>query len=287
MPITDTDFHKTNSATRENELTALMKQVKQTEGTSGDKLAVAILAAGLGKRMKSPDKPKVMFEICGKPMIDHVVDLAFKVNADKVVPIVGHHREQVIDYLNNKFPGKDIEYAVQEEQLGTGHALMQTEETLGDFDGEILILSGDVPLLKFETVQKLIDEHFKNGYSATLLTTVFQNSYGYGRIVRDDNGKFLKIIEEKDANEFEKSIKEINPAIYIVNRKTLYDALSRISPENSQKEYYLTDIFHFIPKEKTGTVVTSDELEVTGVNSIEQLKEMEETLNSRTSESAR
>jgi len=281
MPITDTDFFKSNSATRQNELAELMKQVKVSEGSDGNKLAVAILAAGLGKRMKSPDKPKVMFDICGKPMIHHVVDLAFKVNADKVVPIVGHHREQVIDYLDKNFPGKDIEYAVQEEQLGTGHALLQTEEALGDFDGEILILSGDVPLLKFETVQKLIDEHFKNNYTATLLTTVFKNSHGYGRIVRDDEGKFLKIVEEKDASDYEKSIKEINPAIYIVNRKALFDALNRITPENNQKEYYLTDIFHFIPKEKTGTVVTSDELEVTGVNSIEQLKEMEETLNSR------
>jgi UDP-N-acetylglucosamine diphosphorylase/glucosamine-1-phosphate N-acetyltransferase len=281
MPITDTDFFKSNSATRQNELAELMKQVKVTEGSDSSKLAVAILAAGLGKRMRSPDKPKVMFDICGKPMIDHVVDLAFRVNADKVVPIVGHHREQVIDYLDKNFPGKDIEYAVQEEQLGTGHALLQTEEALGDFDGEILILSGDVPLLKFETVQKLIDEHFKNNYTATLLTTVFKNSHGYGRIVRDDAGKFLKIVEEKDATDYEKSIKEINPAIYIVNRKALFDALSRITPENSQNEYYLTDIFHFIPKEKTGTVVTSDELEVTGVNSIEQLKEMEETLNSR------
>jgi bifunctional N-acetylglucosamine-1-phosphate-uridyltransferase/glucosamine-1-phosphate-acetyltransferase GlmU-like protein len=158
---------------------------------------------------------------------------------------------------------------------------MQTEEALGNFDGEILILSGDVPLLKLETVEKLIEEHFNNNNTATLLTTVFENSHGYGRIVRDANGNFLKIVEEKDAADEEKNIKEINPAIYIVNGKALYDALKQITPENNQKEYYLTDIFHFIPKEKTGTVVTNDELEVTGVNSIEQLGEMEIALNSR------
>jgi UDP-N-acetylglucosamine diphosphorylase/glucosamine-1-phosphate N-acetyltransferase len=279
MPITDTDFNNKKSAFLENKLAELMNRVKETEA-GNKKLAVAILAAGLGKRMKSPDKPKVMFEINSRPMIDYVVELAFKVNAELVVPIVGHHREQVIDFLNNKFPDKDIKYAVQSEQLGTGHAVIQTESLLKDFDGDILILSGDVPLLKFETVEKLLDEHFGAGNDATLLTTVFENSHGYGRIVRDADGQFCGIVEEKDATIEEKEIKEINPAIYIVNRKVLFDALSKISPDNSQKEYYLTDIFHFIPKEKTGTVVTNDELEVTGVNSIEQLKEMEDELNS-------
>jgi UDP-N-acetylglucosamine diphosphorylase/glucosamine-1-phosphate N-acetyltransferase len=281
MPITDTNFNTENAVLREQELANLLSQVKKSGEVMDKKLAVAILAAGLGKRMKSPDKPKVMFEINQRPMIDYVVELAFKVNADVVVPIVGHHREQVINFLNDKFKGKDIQYAVQAEQLGTGHAVMQTEEALGNFDGEILILSGDVPLLKFETVEKLIEEHFTNKNTATLLTTVFEDSHGYGRIVRDANGNFKKIVEEKDATPEERAIKEINPAIYIVNRKALYDALKQITPENNQKEYYLTDIFHFIPSDKTGTVVTSDELEVTGVNSIEQLGEMEKALNSR------
>lgn len=281
MPITDTNFNTENSVLREQELANLLTQVKKTGEVMDKKLAVAILAAGMGKRMKSPDKPKVMFEINSRPMIDYVVELAFKVNADVVVPIVGHHREQVINFLNDKFTGKDIKYAVQAEQHGTGHAVMQTEEALGNFDGEILILSGDVPLLKFETVEKLINEHFNNNNTATLLTTVFTNSHGYGRIVRDEKGNFNKIVEEKDATDEEKDIKEINPAIYIVNRKALFDALKQITPENNQKEYYLTDIFHFIPSDKTGTVVTNDELEVTGVNSIEQLGEMETALNSR------
>jgi UDP-N-acetylglucosamine diphosphorylase/glucosamine-1-phosphate N-acetyltransferase len=282
MPIADTNFINENLAKREAELAALLKSVKQVEGSPAEqKLAVVILAAGLGKRMKSPGKPKVMFEILGRPMIGFVVDLAFKVNAEKVIPIVGHHREQVINYLAEAFPGREIEYAVQDEQIGTGHAVMQTEDLLHDFEGDVLILSGDVPLLKEETLQKLIDEHFGNGNTATLLTTVFKNSYGYGRIVRDDSGKFLKIVEEKDAGEDEKKIKEINPAIYIVNSKVLFDSLSKISNENSQSEYYLTDIFHFISRERTGTVVTNDELEVTGVNSIEQLAEMEKELKAR------
>jgi len=281
MPLTDTKFINENIAQREAELAGLLKSVKQKEEMTARKLAVVILAAGLGKRMKSPDKPKVMFEILGKPMIEYVVELAFSVNALKVIPIVGHHRYQVISLLKEKFPGKNIEYAVQETQLGTGHAVMQTEELLSDYDGEVLILSGDVPLLKYETVLKLIDEHFTNNNTATLLTTVFNNPSGYGRIVRNISGKFLKIVEHKDATEDEKRINEINPAIYIVSSRMLFDSLKKISTKNSQGEFYLTDIFNYIPKEQTGTVVTNDELEVTGVNSIEQLAEMENELTGR------
>jgi UDP-N-acetylglucosamine diphosphorylase/glucosamine-1-phosphate N-acetyltransferase len=280
MPITDTDFNKKNSTIREQELNELLKKIQKTEGTGRRGLAAVILAAGLGKRMKSPEKPKVMFEINRRPMIDYVVELAIGVNADKIVPIVGHHREQVMEFLDKKYSDGNIEYAIQDEQLGTGHAVMQTEDLLSDFEGDVLILSGDVPLLKLETLQKLINEHIEKGNNATLLTTVFKNAAGYGRIVRDENDRFLKIVEHKDASESEKLIKEINPAIYIIKKNILFDALDRISPENSQGEYYLTDIFHFISRERTGTVVTVDELEVTGVNSLEQLKEMESVLNS-------
>jgi len=277
LPVVDTSFLNKNEALRENQLSELIKGVKSKEEPLHN-LAVVILAAGLGKRMKSQDKPKVMFEIHGKSMIDYVVQLAMKVNAGKIVPIVGHFREQVIDYLSLKFNDPRIIYAVQEEQLGTGHAVLQTEDALKDFVGEVLILSGDVPLLKYETVQRLIKEHFENNNTATLLTTFFKDATGYGRIVRNTEGKFEKIIEHKDATEEQLKINEINPAIYIVNSKILFDSLKKITPENNQKEYYLTDIFHFIPKEKIGTVVTNDELEVTGVNSIEQLKEMEEAI---------
>lgn len=277
MPVVDTSFLNKNEAIRENQLSELIKGVKSKEEPLQN-LAVVILAAGLGKRMKSQDKPKVMFEIHGKPMIDYVVQLAMKVNARKIVLIVGHFCEQVIDYLSLKFNDPRIIYAVQEEQLGTGHAVLQTENALKNFDGEVLILSGDVPLLKYESVQRLISEHSDNNNTATLLTTAFKDAAGYGRIVRNTEGEFEKIVEHKDATEEQLMINEINPAIYIVNSKILFDSLKKITPENNQKEYYLTDIFHFIPTEKIGTVVTNDELEVTGVNSIEQLKEMEEAI---------
>jgi len=302
MPISDTNFIEAMRAKQKEQLASLMENMDKKEGIVQERLAVVILAAGLGKRMKNPEKPKVMFELNGKPMIQYVVELAFSVNAEKIIPIVGHRREQVIEFLTNLLPklpvpteggskelpegsedasNASIDFAVQEPQLGTGHAVMQTESLLNDFDGEVLILSGDVPMLRYETVEKLIDEHFTNKHYATLLTAIFKNPAGYGRIIRDSNLKFEKIVEHRDATEEEKKIHEMNPAIYIINRKVLFDSLKKITPENDQKEYYLTDIFNFIPKEKIGTVVTEDETEVTGINSVEQLQAMEKLIKEK------
>jgi UDP-N-acetylglucosamine pyrophosphorylase len=300
MPISDTNFIEAMKAKQEEQLAQLLKSMDQKESVH-QKLAVVILAAGLGKRMKNPDKPKVMFELNGKPLIQHVVELALRINAERIIPIVGHKREQVIEFLTNLIPAlpspteggsaelpegsEDVsnavfDFAMQEPQLGTGHAVMQTERYLQDFDGEVLILSGDVPLLSYDTVERLIDEHFSNSHEATLLTAIFKNPTGYGRIIRDSEGRFVKIVEHKDASEEERKINEMNPAIYIVNRKVLFDSLKKITPENNQQEYYLTDIFNFIPKERIGTVA-ADEIEVTGINSIEQLNEMEKIVKSR------
>lgn len=279
MPVTDNSFISRNSSLKKQELAYLQKSVSKKENPN-KKLAVIILAAGLGKRMKSPDKPKVMFEIMGKPMIEYVVELALSVNADLIIPVVGHHRQQVIDFINNRFPEGNIKFVIQEQQLGTGHAVMQSEKILDNLNGEILILSGDVPLLSTETLKKLIQSHYHGSYIASLLTTKVQDPSGYGRIIRDEKGRFLKIVEEKDSSEDEKKINEINPAIYIVNSVTLFECLKKITPENKQKEYYLTDIFHFIPKDKIGTVMTENELEVTGINSLEQLNQIEQILSS-------
>lgn len=301
MPISDTNFIEAMKAKQNEQLAKLMKYMDKKEDIH-KKLAVVILAAGLGKRMKNPEKPKVLFTLYGKPMIQYVVELALKINAERIIPIVGHKREQVIEFLTGLLPhlpspseggseelpagSEDIsnavfDFAVQEPQLGTGHAVMQTEEFLKDFDGEVLILSGDVPMLRFETVERLIKEHLSNNRLATMLTAIFKDPTGYGRIIRSSNGSFEKIVEHRDATDEEKKINEMNPAIYIVNRKVLFDSLKKISPENNQNEYYLTDIFNFIPKEKIGTVVTEDEIEVTGINSADQLLDMEKVLKER------
>jgi len=302
MPISDTNFIEAMRAKQKEQLASIMENMDEKEGFVQERLAVVILAAGLGKRMKNPEKPKVMFELNGKPMIQYVVELALSVNAERIIPIVGHKREQVIEFLTNLLPNLPVpseggsaelpegsedtsnaifDFAVQEPQLGTGHAVMQTESLLKDFDGEVLILSGDVPLLRHETIERLIDEHFTNKHFATLLTAIFKDPAGYGRIIRDSNGRFEKIVEQRDAAEDEKKINEMNPAIYIINRKVLFDSLKKITAENDQKEYYLTDIFNFIPKEKIGTVLTEDEIEVTGINSAEQLAEMEKLIRQR------
>ena len=299
MPITDTNFIKQMQEKQGEKLSELLKVMTEKESLHKEKLAVVILAAGLGKRMKSSDKPKVMYELRGKPLIQYVVELSLKVGACRIVLVVGHKREMVIEFLTNLLPylpspteggseetpegSEDVsnavfDFAVQDPQLGTGHAVMQAEPYLKGCFGDVLILSGDVPMLKHETVDKLIEEHRRNKNDATLLTTVFKNPAGYGRIVRDNNNRFVKIVEEKDADNDEKKINEINPAIYIINARVLFDCLKKIKPDNNQKEYYLTDIFHYIPKEKIGIVRTDDELEVTGINSVEQLEEFEKIL---------
>ncbi|MBS1494227.1 MAG: NTP transferase domain-containing protein [Bacteroidetes bacterium] len=243
------------------------------------KLATVILAAGKGKRMRNPDKSKVMFPLKGKPMIQYVVELALKIHSEKIILIVGHQKQAVMDFIKETFKNdlNKISFASQDEQLGTGHAVMQTKPELENFDGDTLILSGDVPLLRFETVEKFLSFHNANSFSASLLSANFQNPFGYGRIVRDENGNFIDIVEEKDADEEIKKLSEINSGIYIVDNKNLFEALKTLKTDNAQGEYYLTDIFNYFKDNnmKIGAVPTENNMEITGVNTVEQLEEME------------
>ena len=151
------------------------------------KLATIILAAGKGKRMLNPEKSKVMFELDGKPMIEYVTELALSLNSQKIVLIVGHQKQTVIDFISSRFSGyKDrISFAHQDVQLGTGHAVMQTYSEIKDFEGEVVILSGDVPLLRHNTVNKFIKYHRDGNFDASLLSAVFSEPFGYGRIIRN------------------------------------------------------------------------------------------------------
>jgi len=243
------------------------------------KLATIILAAGKGKRMKNPDKSKVMFELNGKPLIQHVVDLALKIHSDKIVLIVGHQKQSVINFIGEKYPDdiSRIKFAHQDEQLGTGHAVMQTYEELKDFKGDVLILSGDVPMLKFETIKKFLSFHYDNNFQASLLSAIFDDPFGYGRIIRDSDNNFVDIREEKDSSEKEKKIKEINSGIYIIDSELLFEAIKTLKTDNSQGEYYLTDVFKYFRDKgiKIGAIPVDNNIEICGINTIDQLKELE------------
>jgi UDP-N-acetylglucosamine diphosphorylase/glucosamine-1-phosphate N-acetyltransferase len=242
-------------------------------------LSTVILAAGKGKRMKNPDKSKVMFELDGKPMIEYVVELALGINSENIVLIVGHQKQTVIDFIEKRFKDNidKIKFASQDEQLGTGHAVMQTEPFLKDFKGDVLILSGDVPLLKKGTVERFIDFHNDNGFDASLISAIMENPAGYGRVLRDSDGDFYDIREEKDCSDEERKCAEINSGIYIIDNGILFEALKTLKTDNAQGEYYLTDVFKEYKRNgnNIGALPVSDILEITGINTVEQLEELE------------
>ena len=238
---------------------------------SSNKFSSIILAAGLGKRMKS-DIPKVLHKLNGRPLVEYVVDTAIASGADPVIAIVGYKREMVIELLGDR-----VQYAVQEEQLGTGHAVMQAEPMLKDFTGPVLILSGDVPLLKVETVQRLVEFHFAEKNACTLVSCIFKKPKGYGRVIRGEDGAVIAIVEHKDASKKQRKVKEINSGIYMVEAGILFEALHNINNKNAQKEYYLPDIVSYILGKglRMGGLILDDPLEIAGVNSIEELKALE------------
>ena len=240
------------------------------------------MAAGKGKRMKNPDKSKVMYELNGKPLIEYVMELSLKIKSSLIIPVVGHQKQSVIDFISTRFREKmsRIKFAHQDEQLGTGHAIMQTRGILKDFIGNALILSGDVPLLKYETVNKFIRYHNTNNFRASLISAIFGNPFGYGRIIRDGSGKFIDIKEEKDATEEQRKIREINSGIYITDCRMMFSALDTIRTDNAQGEYYLTDIFGYFRNNNAsiGALPVDDNKEITGINTIEQLNELNEQI---------
>lgn len=240
------------------------------------KLHVLILAGGLGKRMKS-DLPKVLHKLMGKPMLVRVIETAYSIQPEKIFLIVGKYESIIRKTLAQYISLDNIVFVNQSEALGTGHAVQCALPNLLKLpkNDRILILSGDVPLLKEDTMKSM----FSSTHSVNLLTTLYDNPYGYGRIITK-NGDFLKITEEKDCNEEERKIKEINAGVYSFESDVLCKYLPKITNNNAQKEYYLTDIFEIIlsnenieigliqlPKDKS--------LELIGINTKEQLEELE------------
>ncbi len=244
-------------------------------------LAVVIMAAGKGTRMNNPDMAKVMYTVAGKPMVEHVVDLAVTIGASRIVAVTGWQKESVINHLRST--GKPVECVVQEPQLGTGHAVLQAEGALNGARGDVVVLSGDVPLLTGETVQSLMAEHRHTGASATLLTAVMDDPTGYGRILRNSEGAVTGIVEQKDATPEQIAIREINSGIYVFDIDALFAGLHQITPNNAQKEYYLTDVFACLwaNKSPVRAVIVDDVREIQGVNTPAQLEEVRTVFEGR------
>ncbi len=235
-----------------------------------------ILAAGKGTRMIS-EKSKVMHKVNGVPMIKKIDTILKEAKVNQNIYILGYQKEKILD----KYP--NFEYVEQKDQLGTGHAVMQAENILKDFSGIVLILCGDTPLLTSDTIDKMIQDHKIQGSSGTILTAKFDNPYAYGRIVKDENGNVMEIVEEKDASETIKQIKEINTGVYCFNSKDLQEALKKINNKNSKGEYYLTDVIKIMKNEnkKVKTVILEDNDEVMGINNKVDLANAEKILRDR------
>ena len=237
-------------------------------------LRVIILAAGKGTRMNS-DLPKVLHKLQGKALIDYVIDESELLDPKEIILVVGFKKEQVIKHTKNRI---HLKYATQVEQLGTGHAVLQTKELLKNKKGHILILYGDVPNIKASTLMPIVDDHISNNRDLTLITAEIDDPSGYGRIIRDKNGNLLKIIEEKDCNNNEKKIKEWNPGIYIFKTKEVFRILNSIKTNNASKEYYLTDAIGLAQQSnmKIKAIKIANSGEVIGINTTDQLKELED-----------
>ncbi len=245
-------------------------------------LCVIVLAAGMGKRMKS-DIPKVLHPVLGRPMLSYVLDAVLNLSPKRVVVVVGHGAQEVEKALDSK----KITYVTQTERLGTGHAANCAHPALKSFKGDILILNGDFPLITPSTLKKFVNEHKKKKVDVSILTALVEDPSGYGRIKRDEGDNVVGIVEEKDATKEERFINEINSGTYCVKSSFLWNALNKVNTRNKQKEYYLTDIVGSAYKNslKINGSVVLDSDEVVGVNDRLDLSLVESILKWRTNES--
>ena len=241
-----------------------------------ENVTALILAAGEGKRMKS-DKAKVMHRVCGKPMIEWVYQAACGAGIGKCVIIVGHKAEQVMEHMGNK-----AEYVLQEQRLGTGHAVRQARSYMEE-DGYILILYGDTPLVTPGTIKNAMERIRQEKLDALVISADVEDPDGYGRIVRDCSGGFVRIVEHRDASPAEKHIKEINSGMYIFSARELADALLLLKNDNDQGEYYLTDTLEIMLAKglRVGVYKVQDSDEVLGANDMAQLEKLESILGKR------
>lgn len=240
-------------------------------------IIAVVLAAGKGTRMKT-NKAKVVHKIYGKEMIKRVAESANRAGIKDIVTVIGHKREDVEEVL-----GDSVTYVYQDELLGTGHTVMQAIPYLQNKKGKVLILYGDVPIVRPETLQKLIAKSIKEKECATVLTALVGNPRGYGRIIRDEVGHVKEIVEEKDATDEQRKVTEINSGIYCFDIQELILALEKIRPNNEQGEYYLTDVIKIMNDKglKVGSMIVEDKTEILGVNDRAQLEMLTRILRIR------
>ena len=239
-------------------------------------LSAIILAAGLGKRMKS-EIPKVLHQLCFKPILYYILKSVSALNLENIFVVVGHKEELVRQFLSSDFP--DVVAVWQEDQLGTAHAVGAVKKYYDKLSDNCLILPGDIPMILPETLEAVISGTVSQGHetSAALLTTIVTDPFGYGRIIRDPGGNIIKIIEEKDASDTEKLINEINTSVYCFKKKILFEYLENIDSKNSQKEFYLTDIVENLVKSGRQVIgyIAKDSIEAEGINDRVQLAVLE------------
>ena len=245
-------------------------------------LDVLILAAGLGTRMRS-NLAKVLHQLDGRPLINHVCRTATALAPRKIYVVIGHQGEDVKMAVLSELESESADFVWQKEQLGTGHAVNSARDFLENEDSTLLVLSGDVPMIRAETLAALVQQHRNHrgkGAASTILTVKLEDPTGYGRIVRDDAGLFDKIVEQKDASDDERKIREINSGIYCFDTRKLFSALSRVKNENAQGEYYLTDVPTLLREigEDIAIYHHSDSFEIEGINNRVQLADMERFL---------
>jgi len=237
--------------------------------------AAVVLAAGLGKRMNS-DLPKVLHPALGRPLVLHVLEQIDPLKPRLTVVVVGHRAPLVREALR----GRDVVFAEQVPQLGTGHAVQMAWPALREGPGTLLVLAGDMPLIRTATLKRLIERHGREGNAVTFLSGVLDDPTGYGRVLRDAGGEFVRIVEERDATPAERAVAEVNSGIYCFSRDRLETALGFLRADNRQQEYYLTDTLSFIKGQggRIGVEQASDSRELLGVNNPEQLAMVEEAL---------
>ncbi|WP_030059867.1 MULTISPECIES: bifunctional UDP-N-acetylglucosamine diphosphorylase/glucosamine-1-phosphate N-acetyltransferase GlmU [Streptomyces] len=252
--------------------------------------AVVVLAAGGGTRMKSNKLPKVLHEVCGRSLVGHAVSAARELTPEQLVVVVGHQREQVQEHLAAHYPA--VRTAVQEEQNGTGHAVRTALEALTAdgvvLDGTVIVTAGDSPLLTGATLRRLADAHEAQQNGVTVLTAVVPEPFGYGRILRDEDGTVASIVEERDATDTQRAIAEINSGVFAFDAKLLVEALAELTTDNSQGEEYLTDTLEILRTagHRVGAVVAEDHRDILGINDRVQLAQARRLLNDRLLERA-